>query len=140
MLCTHCGAWELAGGDLVCSWCGATYLCFTMELRPAALSTEDYPPPVALCVRNDSPMGEITLQTIESSRGWASLLPNQALPQRLNPGAQHVFLLDVDTFAPESEGEVTITVSVLYGSAVQSAVLHVRPPEVVTTQASERKR
>ncbi len=137
MFCTHCGTWELAEGDLFCCWCGASYLRFTVDLQPAMLSTEEYPPPVALSVRNESPMGAITLARIQSSQIWASLLPNQPLPQLLGPGAQHIFLLDVDTFASRDGGEITIAVSALYACETRNALLHVRPPEAVAAETSK---
>ena len=136
MFCTRCGLWELTEGDLVCCGCGASYLRFTVDIQPATLSTEDYPPPVALHIRNESPMGAITLESVQSSVNWAALLPNQPLPHVLRPGAQHIFLLDVDTFAPRNGGEVIVTVSALYASETRSAVLHVRPPEGVATEMS----
>ncbi len=126
MQCTQCGLWELAAGDLVCAWCGASYLRFSATLEPAELSLEDYPPPVALRVRNESPVGAITLERIEPGRAWISLLPDQALPQTLAPGAEQSFLMDVDTFAAglsHLAGEAKVAVRARFAAAPATATL-----------------
>ena len=124
MQCTHCGLWELAAGDLNCAWCGASYLLFSARLEPAELSREDYPPPVELHLRNDSPMGAITLERIEADRPWVTLLPDQALPRMLAPGAGHSFFLDVDTFAAGTEGVASVAVCARFAAAPLTATLH----------------
>ena len=131
MQCTQCGLWELAAGDLVCSWCGTSYFRFTISLEPSELSAEDYPPPVELRVGNESPMGAITLEHIGTGRGWVTLLRDQPLPQAIAPGSEYTFLLDVDTFAAGSEREAVITVTALYAPEAGSATLRVQQPRAV---------
>lgn len=128
MHCGQCGLWELASGDLVCSWCGASYLRFTVSVPAGELSAEDYPPPVELRVRNESPLGTITLERIETGGGWIALLPDPPLPQTLAPGAGQTFLLDVDTFAAGAEYRAVLTVTALYAPVVETAVLQLRRP------------
>ncbi len=125
MQCTQCGLWELAAGDLVCGWCGTSYLRFTVSLEPAELSGEDYPPPVELRVGNQSPVGALTLERIDTGRGWITLLRDQILPQAIAPGAQHTFLLDADTFAARSEREAVITVTARHAPEAGTASLRV---------------
>ncbi len=128
MHCTHCGFWELAEGDLVCCWCGASYLRYTVSLRPAELSTEDYPPPLELSVENHSPMGTLTLERIHVGPPWISLLSDQPFPQTVAPGAGHRFYLDVDTFAAGPQTEVPITVFASYTAEAQTSTLYLRHP------------
>ena len=132
MQCTQCGIWELGRGDLACSWCGESYLRYTASLEPQELSTEDYPPPITLRIRNDSPLGAITLQTIQPGQNWVRLLPGQPLPQTLQPGLEHKLYLDVDTFAAGSEQEAAITVTVLFAPEVGTATLRLQPPTPAT--------
>ena len=133
MHCTACGVWDLGRGDLVCSSCGASYLHFTVSLEPAALPVEDYPPPVALHVRNDSPLGAITLERIYTGTGWMTLLPGQPLPQLLAPGIEHTFAMDVDTFAAGAERQVIVSVTALYAPEARTALLRLQPPEPATS-------
>ena len=128
MICTDCGLWELAPGDLACSWCGASYLRLNVSLGPATFSTEDYPPPVALRIRNESPMGAITLERIQPGQPWITLLPDPSLGLPIAPGTQHIFHLDVDTFAAGTEREGSVTVTALYAPEPQTAILHLQPP------------
>lgn len=130
MHCPQCGLWELAAGDLVCSWCGTSYLRFAVALEPAELSTEDYPPPVELRVRNESPMGTITLDRIQTGQDWVTLVPGQPLPQTIPPGIEHIFYLDVDTFAAGvAANRATVAVGALYAAEVQTATLRLHQPE-----------
>lgn len=127
MHCEQCGLWELGAGDLVCAWCGASYLRFAVSVTPEELSTEDYPPPVELRVRNESPLGTLTLERIETGGvGWIALLPDPPLPQTLAPGAQQTFFLDVDTFAAGAERQAVLAVNALYAPEARTAVLRLR--------------
>lgn len=128
MHCTQCGLWELGVGDLVCSWCGASYLHFTVSVQPAQLSIEDYPPPIELSICNESPMGAITVERLESSHSWITLLPDQFLPQAIAPGAEQTFLVDVDTFAAGNECQAVLAVNVLHAPEAATAVLHLQQP------------
>ena len=123
MHCEQCGLWELGNGDLVCAWCGASYLRFTVSVLPGELSVEDYPPPVELRVRNESPLGAITLERIETGVAWIARLPDPPLPLTLAPGAQGTFLLDVDTFAAGAEHQAVLAVTALYAPEAGTAVL-----------------
>ena len=129
MLCTHCGLWELAGEDLSCSWCGACFLRCSFRLSPSVVSMEDYPPPVLLHIRNDSPMGSITLERIDTGASWITLLPGQSLPQTVPPGSQHTLSLDVDTFAAGAPAKLLLAVSVRFAGEPQTAVLHLQRRE-----------
>lgn len=128
MHCTVCGLWELGAGDLVCSWCGASYLRFTVSLEPAELSTEDYPPPIELRVRNESPMGAITLERIHTGAGWITPLPDQPLPQTLAPGTEQSFQFDADTFAAGTARGAVIAVTVRHAPEPRTALLHLQQP------------
>ena len=128
MHCTQCGLWELAQGDLVCCWCGTSFLRYTVSLEPAEVSPEDYPPPVELRISNESPMGTLTLQHIETGTPWITLLPDQPLPRRLAPGTQCRFYLDVDTFVADRLTEAPIAVSASYAAEPQTVTLHLRLP------------
>lgn len=128
MHCTQCGLWELGAGDLVCSWCGTGYLHFTVNAQPAQLSVEDYPPPIELSIRNESPMGAITIERLQSSQSWITPLPDQLLPQAIAPGEERTFFVDVDTFAAGGEREAVLTVTVLHAPNAGTAVLHLQQP------------
>ncbi len=131
MLCTHCGLWELTTGDLVCCWCGASYLRFAVSLEPAVLPAEDYPPPVTLRVRNDSPLGAITLERLDIAQRWITPLPGQALPQTLSPGMHGTFHLDVDTFAAGVERQATVGVTAQYAGQAQTASLRLQSLQAI---------
>ncbi len=131
MTCTHCGLWELAAGDLACSWCGTSYVHFTLTFNPTQLSTADYPPPVELHIHNHSPLAPITLETIQPAQSWVTPLPDQVLPPTLAPNTHHTILLDIDTFA-STEPQATLTVTAQYAPQPQTAILHLhhaQPPE-----------
>ncbi len=128
MHCTHCGLWELAQGDLVCGWCGTSHLRYRVSLDPAEIAAEDYPPPVALRIYNESPVGVLTLEHIEAGAPWITLLPDQPLPHVLAPGTHCRFFLDVDTFSAGARTEASIAVSASYAAEPQIARLSLRQP------------
>ena len=123
MTCTHCNQWELTLGDLACSWCGTSYVRFTLTLNPTQLSTADYPPPVELNIQNHSPLAPITLETITPSHPWITLLLNQNSTPTIPPNTQHTLLLDIDTFA-STDPQATLTVTAQYAPQPQTTTLH----------------
>lgn len=129
MICSTCGQWELATGDLACSWCGISYVRLSAQLTPEILNSEDYPPPVELHLRNSSPLGSITVDRITPDQPWLTLLPNQPLPQAIAPGHNHTFLLDADTFAAPNASEATLTVTARFSPTAATATLRLQQPE-----------
>jgi hypothetical protein len=128
MTCTTCGQWELATGDLACAWCGTSYLRLSTRLTPETLNPEDYPPPVALQIQNNSPLAPITIDRITTNQPWLTLLPNQILPAAIAPGSLHTFLLDADTFAASHPSEATLTITARFAPNSQTATLRLQPP------------
>lgn len=114
MVCPQCEVWEVLASDNRCSWCGLSFLSFTVAADRSTVSAGEYPPPVELTVSNLSASREIDVEGITSSVPWISPLSPGAIPQRIGAAQQRRFLVEVDTIAaPQGRqgGEVRVDVA-----------------------------
>lgn len=113
-MCSRCEVWELCSSDNACSWCGFSLLDFAIQADRSRFPGGEYPPPVEVTVLNLSAHREIDVESISSSAGWIELLNLESVPQRIGPGQQKRFLLDIDTVAATKmpgPGEVKVSVA-----------------------------